>query len=80
MIYAKLPTGDRWHILHNAKILCGCSGSVVEERTRNAVPDDGICGNCDNRLRELGRAKKPKPKWKKPDKAAYRPRNREKFE
>ena len=80
MTYCRLPTGTRWHILHAGRTLCGVTGEHVETATREGVPDDGVCWNCDQRWREMGRAKKPKRVWKKPDLAAYRPRHKERFE
>jgi hypothetical protein len=81
MIYIRLPYGEKWHRLVDGHALCGVPGDPVEQRGV-ALSDfgDRVCLNCDNEARRRGRASKPRRPYKPKDKAAYRPKNRERFQ
>jgi hypothetical protein len=82
MIYGKVRKGDKWHIIVKDKVLClqqsssACISSIDSAIT--AISEDDRCVNCDNRLKDLGKTKKPKPKWKNP-KTNYKPKNQVKW-
>lgn len=78
-MYGRTANGTRWHLMHEGRALCGPdSFTIVATWASEGVPaHEDRCGNCDDRLRDMGRAKKkPEKKAYVNPKTVYRPRNR----
>lgn len=78
MIYGHCKTSEKWwqqgvwHIILEGRAYC-CNAIRIERMSEVVPDDDKKCENCDQRLREAGRMKRPKLKVKR-DRTRYRPR------
>lgn len=73
MLWGRCAAGEKYHALVEGRPMCGLL-QVTEPMPGIDPAWEDRCGNCDEKLRRMGRMKKPKKKAS--SRADYRPRKK----